>query len=178
MTQQIIWISGYAGAGKDTMASILCKKYDFQRVAFADSLKDIVAGKYGFDRALCDSPEGKNSVVGSVGKTVRELLIKDSAEAKKANINIFASFVLDTIQATKQKRFVISDWRYPHEYNYLTYNLPDAEHICIRITRPGLHSLADPSEHALDDWKFETEIINNSLRLLEKDVTNFLTTYK
>ena len=60
MTQQIIWISGYAGAGKDTMASILCKKYDFQRVAFADSLKDIVAAKYGFDRALCDSPVGKN----------------------------------------------------------------------------------------------------------------------
>ena len=174
----VIWLSGYAGAGKDTMASILWKKYDLQRVAFADSLKDFVAVKYGLERSLFDTPEGKNSLDARTGKTVRELLIADSAEAKKENINIFASYVLDTIQSSKQKRFVISDWRYPHEYNYLTYNLPEAEHICIRITRPGLQSLAEPSEHALDDWKFETEIINNSLRLLEKDVTNFLATYK
>ena len=56
--------------------------------------------------------------------------------------------------------------------------MPEAEHICIRITRPGLQSLADPSEHALDNWMFHKEIINNSLKLLEKDIVNFLATYK
>ena len=119
-----------------------------------------------------------NRIIQSSNDPYATFWYTDELLAKKANINIFASYVLDTIQASKQKRFVISDWRYPHEYNYLTYNLPEAKHICIRITRPGLQSLAEPSEHALDDWKFETEIINNSLRLLEKDVTNFLSTYK
>ena len=104
--------------------------------------------------------------------------IADSAEAKKENINIFASYVLDKINASKQQGFVISDWRYPHEYEYIKSNMPEAEHICIRITRPGLQSLADPSEHALDNWMFHKEIINNSLKLLEKDIVNFLATYK
>jgi hypothetical protein len=174
----VIWLSGYAGAGKDTMASILWKKYDLQRVAFADSLKDFVAVKYGLERSLCDTPEGKNSLDVRTGKTVRELLIADSAEAKKENINIFASYVLDKINTSKQRGFVISDWRYPHEYEYIKSNMPEAEHICIRITRPGLQSLADPSEHALDNWMFHKEIINNSLKLLEKDIVNFLATYK
>jgi len=174
----VIWLSGHAGAGKDTVAAILCKKYDLQRVAFADSLKDFVAVKYGIERGLFDTPEGKNSLVPAVGKTVRELLIADSAEAKKENINIFASFVLDKIKSSKQKGFVISDWRYPHEYEHIRDNMPDTKHVCIRITRPGLQSLADPSEHALDNWYFHTEIINNSLKLLEKDVVNFLTTFK
>jgi dephospho-CoA kinase len=115
----VIWLSGYAGAGKDTMASILWKKYDLQRVAFADSLKDFVAVKYGLERSLCDTPEGKNSLDVRTGKTVRELLIADSAEAKKENINIFASYVLDKINTSKQRGFVISDWRYPHEYEYI-----------------------------------------------------------
>ena len=141
-------------------------------------MKDFVAVKYGLERSLCDTPEGKNSVVASTGKTVRELLIADSAEAKKENINIFASYVLDKINASKQQGFVISDWRYPHEYEYIKSNMPEAEHICIRITRPGLQSLADPSEHALDNWMFHKEIINNSLKLLEKDIVNFLATYK
>jgi len=56
--------------------------------------------------------------------------------------------------------------------------MPEAQHICIRITRPGLQSLADPSEHALDTWSFHTEIINNSLKFLERDVVNFLTNFK
>jgi hypothetical protein len=174
----VIWLSGYAGAGKDTMASILCKKYDLQRVAFADSLKDFVAVKYGLERSICDTPEGKNSLVPSVGKTVRELLIADSAEAKKENLNIFASYVFEKMKSSKQKGFVISDWRYPHEYEYIKGNLPEAKHVCIRITRPGLQSLADPSEHALDTWNFHTEVINNSLKLLERDVVNFLTNFK
>ncbi|NDH66792.1 MAG: hypothetical protein EBY22_02575 [Gammaproteobacteria bacterium] len=55
----VIWLSGHAGAGKDTVAAILCKKYDLQRVAFADSLKDFVAVKYGIERGLFDTPEGK-----------------------------------------------------------------------------------------------------------------------
>ena len=94
---RIVWLSGWAGAGKDTIAAILCKKYDYQRIAFADSLKDIVAKKYNFQRGLCDTPEGKASIVESVGKTVRELLIHDSAEAKKENINIFAENALEKI---------------------------------------------------------------------------------
>jgi hypothetical protein len=175
---RIIWLSGWAGAGKDTIAAILCKKYDYKRIAFADSLKDIVAAKYNFSRSLCDTPEGKNSEIKSVGKTVRELLIRDSAEAKKVNVNVFAEHALEKILASKQKNFVISDWRFPHEIAFIMSQLLDADHIQVRINRPGLPALEDPSEHALDKWVFDTHITNNDLRNLEKDVVNFVAFFK
>jgi len=170
---KIVWLSGFAGAGKDTVASILVKKYDYHRVAFADHLKDFTAELYGFDRALCDKEEGKKTVVHD-GKTVRDLLIKESADAKTKNVHIFAEQALITMLETKKELIVISDWRYPHEYEYITGVLPLAQHTTIRITRPNLPSLQIPSEHALDSWLFDCEIVNTNLHTLEKDVLKYL----
>jgi hypothetical protein len=174
MQQKIIWLSGWAGAGKDTIAAFLGKKHDYTRVAFADSLKDIVAETYGFERCLCDTPEGKNFIISSAALTVRQILIKESAAAKEKNINVYAEHVLAKIQASQQKLFVISDWRFPHEIDCIMNALPEAQHVRIRITRPGLQALADPSEHALDNFEFDTHIKNTTLDRLEKDVVKFL----
>lgn len=178
MPVRIVWLSGWAGAGKDTIAAILCKKYDYTRVAFADSLKDIVSAKYGFDRGLCDTPDGKNSVIPTLEKTVRQILIEDSAEAKKENINVFAEHVLAKIQASRQTLFVVSDWRFPHEYECISTALPNARHVRVRIIREGLQALVDSSEHQLDDYSFDTTILNSCLKELEKDVIKFLLSIK
>jgi hypothetical protein len=176
MPLRIVWLSGWAGAGKDTMAAILCGKYGYTRVAFADSLKDYCAAKYSFDRGRCDTPDGKNSVVDSQQKTVRQILIEESAEAKKQNINVFASAALAKIGG--KQLFVISDWRFPHEFDCISSALPLAQHIRVRITREGLVALKDPSEHALDDATFDTNIINTCLKRLEEDVIKFLADFK
>ena len=173
MQQRIIWLSGWAGAGKDTIAAFL-GNFGYTRVAFADSLKDIVAETYGFQRCLCDTHEGKNMIISSAALTVRQILIKESAAAKEKNINVYAEHVLAKIQASQQNLFVVSDWRFPHEINCLIKALPEAQHIRIRITRPGLHPLADPSEHALDNFQFDTHIKNTTLDRLEKDIVKFL----
>lgn len=164
---KIVWLSGYAGAGKDTIAAILCKKHDYYRVAFADILKDMVSLKYVFPRELCDT--GKDTSIRG-GQTVRELLIADSARAKTENINVFAEHALHKIIASGKQRIVISDWRFPHEFTYIKENLPEANHVTIRITRPGLQSLLDPSEHALDDWVFMKTIENTDMAMLEYEL--------
>lgn len=169
---KIVWLSGFAGSGKDTVASILVKKHDYYRVAFADHLKDFVAIKYGIERSVCDTVEGKQRTFLD-GTSLRDLLIKESAEAKAQNINVFAEQALTTMLESKNDLIVISDWRYPHEYEYITGML-GANHVTIRITRPGLPSLPTPSEHALDSWKFDYEITNTELRKLEKDVVTYL----
>jgi len=171
---RIVWLSGWAGAGKDTIAAILCNKYGYTRVAFADSLKDIVADTHGFQRCLCDTPEGKNFIISSAALTVRQILIKESAAAKEKNINVYAEHVLAKIQASQQTLFVVSDWRFPHEIDFIKGALPATKHITLRITRPGLHALADPSEHALDDFEFDVNIENTTLKLLEADVIKIL----
>lgn len=44
----VVGISGRKGSGKDTIGAHLVSKYDFKRVAFADSLKDACADIFGF----------------------------------------------------------------------------------------------------------------------------------
>ena len=44
----ILLLSGWSTSGKDMVASLLKEQYGFQRYAFADILKEIVAGEYLF----------------------------------------------------------------------------------------------------------------------------------
>jgi len=38
----IIGLSGYASAGKDSVAQILVEKFGYKRMAFADAIRDIL----------------------------------------------------------------------------------------------------------------------------------------
>lgn len=50
----IIGICGLQGAGKDTLADILCEKYGFVRLSFAGVLKDVCAVLFGWDREMLE----------------------------------------------------------------------------------------------------------------------------
>jgi hypothetical protein len=176
MSLRLIWLSGWASSGKDTAAEILCRG-GAKRLAFADSLKDMVAEKYGFPRHWCDSVEGKATVISEYGASVRELLIRDSFEAKKHDINIFARIVFEKILnefVKGTKIIVISDWRYPHEYHFVTGATAGIEPFTVRITRPGLEPLADDSEHQLDFWDFNQHIENTVLEEFQNHVAKIL----
>ena len=62
----ILGLSGYKGSGKDSVASILVKQHGFQRVAFADVLKDLVADLYDVERSAMDDPERKEKPILSL----------------------------------------------------------------------------------------------------------------
>jgi hypothetical protein len=50
----LIGITGWIGAGKDTVADYLCNFHEFRRESFAASLKDAVASVFGWDRILLE----------------------------------------------------------------------------------------------------------------------------
>ncbi len=50
----IIGICGLIGSGKDTIADFLVKEHNFQKLSFADKLKDSVAEMFEWDRQLLD----------------------------------------------------------------------------------------------------------------------------
>lgn len=158
--KMFVWLSGYAGSGKDATASILCEKYGFTRYAFADALKDYVAKLHNFDRKLCDSQEGKKTVIFN-GKTVRQLLITESSAKKRNDKNYFALEVVERIKEDKFCKIVISDWRFLDEINFLRDAFLGWKHLTIRIVRSNIEFLDDESEHQLDNYEFDRFLIND-----------------
>lgn len=52
--KNIISVSGRIGSGKDTIADHLILNYNYKKMSFAESLKDVVSSVFGWDRKLLD----------------------------------------------------------------------------------------------------------------------------
>ena len=52
--KRIIGVTGLIGSGKDTVANYLTTFHGFKKLSFAGSLKDAVAGVFGWDRELLE----------------------------------------------------------------------------------------------------------------------------
>jgi cytidylate kinase len=161
-------LSGWAGSGKDTVAKYMDT---FQRLAFADKLKQDVSAETGipiedFHTSAKDVP--RNSV------TPRSLLLKHAFEAKEKDPYIYVRHVARL--SKEHENVVITDWRYKEEYAFLAANT-SARVIRIRVTRdlvPSTH----PSEHDLDDEPFDYFIHNTgSMESLRASVNQMVESF-
>lgn len=165
----IIGLSGVARSGKDTAAVYLEKEYGFQRVAFADKLKEIAlvlnpyvpgvyAGyhtmqemveQYGWDELKDRSPDARRflQVLGTeVGRNM-------FGEDCWVNLALYEN-------GKPKDGIVVSDVRFPNEAEAIR----DIGGVVARIERPGaglaggaeLH----PSETALDNFTFDVYLPN------------------
>ena len=48
----IIGIAGYKGAGKDTVANVLQTSFGFEKMSFAQPIKDLIHQTFGIDKAI------------------------------------------------------------------------------------------------------------------------------
>jgi len=155
MEKTIILLSGWAGSGKDAAAILLMEEMSFDRLAFADALKEEVSRISGlplhlfFDRALKDTPIGDTDV------TPRQLLLQHALIIRATDPDIYAR----KIAAMCGSRTVISDWRYRREYEYMANQ--GFTVIRVRITRASVRPSDDPSEHDLDNEPFDAVIAND-----------------
>lgn len=60
---KVLALSGFKGSGKDTVAEYLVKKYGFERISFADPLKNMVAENFHIARESLDNPDTKESPI-------------------------------------------------------------------------------------------------------------------
>lgn len=165
----IIMISGFRGAGKDTLGSqIINKLENFTRYAFADELKDIASYRYGFDRELADireekdkpRPEYNSSSIRDLGRNVW-LEIKETNPTKFSE-NI-ASKMKEDLKKNNKMNFVITDFRYQCDYNTLVKYFGKQDIITIRINRDGIeipNEEKEPEEYALKNFNFNIYIQN------------------
>jgi hypothetical protein len=166
---QHIWlISGYAGAGKDTAATIMLEALGYRIAAtasFAGAVKDEVARLYGIPRALMDTQEGKASRLKADGPTVREIIIAHAEGEKERTCDPYIWARRITPPAIAQ-HWILSDWRFPAEYISLRERFSDAAIHTVRVVRgDGCADVDSYTERALDSFQFD-HILDNSGSLL------------
>lgn len=162
--KQILLLSGYAGSGKDAAATLLMEECGFQRFAFADALKDLVAEKTGIPVTIFHSSQKDMIIPHSTSqKTYRDLLLQVAREERAKDLDVFSRIVATQIQEADGGRFVISDWRYKREESFLRSALDTATYQItrIRIKRLVVTPSADPTEHDLDDEPMDIVIQND-----------------
>ena len=160
----IIGLSGYAQSGKDTVAKYLVENHNFERVAFADPIKNLlweinplladgfnlqgVVNAYGWDAAKTRFPEVRN-LLQNLGKGARDVLDTD----------IWVSAALRKMWDVDQN-YVITDVRFQNEATTLKM-LTDT--YIWRVERIGVDAVnSHVSEHDLDAWEFDAYVHNNS----------------
>lgn len=130
----IIGVRGFIGAGKDTFSNFLVKKYKFEKMSFADNLKDAAAVIFGWPRHLLqgDTPESRafreevdtywEKHLKFQGFTPRKALQLIGTEAGR---NVFGDnlWIAGTMKKAQAfENVVISDCRFVNEANAIRAN--------------------------------------------------------
>jgi len=128
----IIGICGLIGSGKGTTSDILVSEYNFQKISFADALKDTVSTIFKWNRTLLegDTIESRqwreqpdNYWSAELGKTVTPRLVLQlvGTECMRHGFydGIWTSIVKKTILDNPTINWVIPDLRFKNEIEML-----------------------------------------------------------
>lgn len=161
----IIGLSGYAQSGKDTVAKYLVEKKGFERVAFADPIRNLLYELNPIIGIVSNEPIYLRNRVDSDGwdKTkqlpeVRRLLQELGVGARNViDSDIWVAAALRQMGDVDQN-YVVTDVRFQNEAT--TLRLIDAK--IWRVERIGVDAVnSHTSEHDLDNWEFDSYIHNN-----------------
>lgn len=186
----IIGLSGYAQSGKDTVGSLLVDAFGFERVAFADKMKEIaltldpfvsfVEMLPGDDARLLRLSDVLSAGHGwenaKKSPEVRRLLQRLGTEVGRNMIG--TDFWVDlTFQSLlPNKDYVFTDVRFPNEAEAISA----AGGWMVRVSRPSFGPANDHlSEVALDDWDYFDMTIDNSgsFEALHQEVSLLFATF-
>lgn len=171
---QIVGLSGYARSGKDEAAKVLVEEFGFQRISFADKLREFlyalnpiieigVNGEYIRLREVIDHFGWDGYKDTPYVTEIRPLLQRLGTEAGRTVL--WDSIWIDAAFAglAKDGKYVIADARFPNEAQAVA----ERGGKLVRIERAGNGPALLPdgsvhsSETSLDDWSFEFVLENN-----------------
>tara|TARA_B100000965_G_scaffold14609_1_gene10957 strand:- start:2417 stop:3007 length:591 start_codon:yes stop_codon:yes gene_type:complete len=124
----IIGICGLIGSGKGTVADILVENHNFEKLSFADKLKDGVASVFGWDRDMLEGDTDRSRIwrektdvfwSNETGREVTPRLVLQlfGTDCMRNGFfdGIWVSLVKQKILEDPDKNWVIPDVRFPNE---------------------------------------------------------------
>lgn len=180
----LVGLSGYARSGKDEAAKVLVEEYGFERVAFADKLRDflyalnpIVSIEHDFKEGYIDPIRyvtvRLRDVIDEYGwdgykntvfvHEIRPLLQRLGTEAGRQTL--WDSLWIDAAfhDLKEDGKYVVTDARFPNEAEAIK----ERGGYLWRVERAGVGPALSPdgtahaSETSLDNWEFDSHIENN-----------------
>ena len=163
---RIIAICGAKRSGKDVLAEHLVRKYNYERIAFAEPLKHAIKTLFNFDDEQVgigeDTGTGKKDALDErwgitpraalqfFGTEVMQEKIQELLPDIKRNFfaNTLKNYIKTRMDANEEQRFVISDLRFLHEYDVL-FSIPNIRKddiAIIRVIRPDAGFLGISSD--------------------------------
>lgn len=177
---KVIGLSGYAQVGKDTVAQVLVQKYAFERIAFADSIRNFLYEVDPIVGQVANEPIYLSKLVDRDGwevakqsPEVRRLLQRTGVAARNQWAKEFwISQALKKMFPAGPRQYVVTDVRFPNEAEAI--RLLGGE--IWRVTRGDSKAVnSHVSESALDNFKFDKVIENNgTIKDLEQLVVSLL----
>jgi hypothetical protein len=179
---KLIAVSGWKGAGKDTIGVHLMNEYGYRPISFAYELKNMVASLYGIERGWMDDRTKKDMPLMNMPAiptdafsrniheilrdelssgywTPRALCILEGSVKRSVYANFWVKKVVDYILNDSHK-YVITDMRYCNEADVLKLFIPST--LTLRVERADHYiTTQDSSERDLDNYKFDRIVYNN-----------------
>jgi hypothetical protein len=157
----IIGLSGYAQSGKDSTAELLCLKYGYKRLAFADPMRQalmVINPRLDSITRVSDLVEDYGWDVAKKNPEVRRLLqvLGTDFGRKMLGDDVWINIALSGIKS--EDKIVVSDVRFPNEAEAIK----KLSGTVWRINRHN-HSAVNShtSERAMDNYMFNFVIYND-----------------
>lgn len=167
---KLIGLAGVSGSGKDTLAELV--KDEYERMAFADSLKNICIEYLGLSYDDAYTQEGKKKFNNFWGMTNREILQKIGTDAMRNGFHneVWTKMLeLKIIKSLKEnKKIIITDCRFDNEAA-LVEKLGG---IVMKIERKNMKSNLNESEKNHVSEKGLDEKYISSIILNDRDISN------
>lgn len=167
---KIIAICGLKRSGKDVIADHLVNKYGYEKIKFADPLKKAVKELFEFTEEQVGDSDDKDIMDTRWNITPRKALQFFGTEVMQFKIQellkgvdrkFFAKSLLYKINTNNNdKKYVISDLRFYHEYEEL-------EKIGVYVIRIERH--LDNNDHHISELEY-TKIPNDNIIINNKDI--------
>lgn len=164
---QVVGFCGLKGHGKDEAAKALTEGLGYQRVSFADGVKEVVATILHIDVALLHDPAHKEDMHEPSGKTYRQWMQEIGTEVGRAIwAPVWINWWKDEIRLKGYTKVVATDLRFHNELAAIR----EFGGVAFRVVRPSkmIGSVADL--HESERYAFELDVdadIRNDGTLLD-----------